>query len=151
MRKFPSHPPLEDPTPGYNCHADVFIDRQGNIGEDEQVQTIIRDHKYYAIKQDEAKNSEAVFYYEPKHYPSNPYDHPDELWRYAPNHIGKVVIDESGNMSIASKPSGYGFLPSHDPYHPEIVALYGKPVFVRTDRPMGHRLHETPPPIPESD
>jgi hypothetical protein len=146
MAGFPDQPPIEYPTPRYNCFA-IFIGEQGYVpGMHGQIADIIRDHEYYAVRLAYVKAGDLAFYYRPDEFPHNPYNNREELWRNEPPHVAEVVeVDGEGNILVSNKPGDYGRLGPLDAYDPAITGIFGDPVFARTDRPMGHHLHNTPP------
>jgi len=147
---YPEFTTLADPTPVYNCAADLFINSEAWLiytkmrqGESQEtlIRTILREHKYYGVNEKEAKFGDLVFYCRPHDINIDEIDVTDLIPHYLDNivikHVGKVI--DTNPIQVRSK-SGEAAPGYHDLRASLIVNTYGIPIICRTDRPEGHKL-----------
>jgi hypothetical protein len=146
----PEFKTLGDPTPVFNCAADLFIDgeawliysrmKQGEFKET-LLRTILREHNYYSVNEEDAKINDGVFYYRPHDINTDTINVTDLVPHYLDNitirHVGKVIA--TNPIKVRSK-SGEAAPTSHDLHASRIVNAHGIPIICRTDRPEGHKL-----------
>lgn len=128
LEAFPDHPPLNSPTPAYNCMSKLIQEEAWVLPENGAIQAIITDNDYFVVEPNDVKANDMVVYYD---------SGADSF------HIG-IVNDLGSGPFVESKPGEWGDI-EHGVFDPGILAKFGTPTIYRTLREGGNFLRQTAP------